>query len=106
MKFIIITLALASLTLGCEISVKNVGENPFTFHIEYAGGNIHEADLVTGQHDNYECLCLPHDMKIIYQDIYCYHYMNCIDNGDYQVEVTNHAIYINVGNNNVETCLI
>merc|ERR1712025_1384091 len=78
----------------CEISVKNVGMNDFTWHIEYANGYIHE------------CACVPHDMKIIYLDYTCYHYMNCINNNDYEVEVTDYAIYINVGHDNVEMCVI
>merc|ERR1712126_490506 len=76
-------------TSECEISVKNVGMKAFTWHIEYAGGYIHERNLTSSQHDNYECACVPHDMKIIYQ-----------------VEVTDYAIYINVGHENVEMCAI
>merc|ERR1711955_134419 len=90
----------------CEISVKNVGMNDFTWHIEYANGYIHEKNLTYNQHDNYECACVPHDMKIIYLDYTCYHYMNCINNNDYEVEVTDYAIYINVGHDNVEMCVI
>merc|ERR1711928_118069 len=81
-----------SVSSACEIAVTNVGKATFTFHMEYAGGNIHEAELSAGAHDNYSCTCLPH-------------YMNCIDQGHYQVEVTDHAIYINVGNKNVEMCV-
>ena len=32
--------------------------------------------------------------------------MNCLDNQDFEVEVTDFAIYINVGHNNVEMCVI
>merc|ERR1712189_140570 len=51
----------------CEISVKNVGHEPFTWHMEYADGWIYERNLTYGAHDNFECACVPHDMKIIYQ---------------------------------------
>merc|ERR1711915_601360 len=88
----------------CEISVKNVGQKPFTWHMEYAGGWIYEKNLTYGTHDNYGCACVPHDMKIIYEDYYCYHYMNCIHNFDYEVDITDYAIYINVGHENVEIC--
>ena len=62
-----------------------------------------------GDHDNYECSCLPHDMEVrlavsfikfifkamnkvfnFKQDgFYCYHYMNCINNNEYEIEVRN-----------------
>merc|ERR1712215_419031 len=76
----------------CEISVKNVGQVTFTWHIEYAGSNEYENSLAGGEHDNYECTCLPH-------------YMNCLENPDFEVEVTDYAIYINAGNNNVQMCV-
>ena len=87
--------------------------------MEYAGGWIYEKNLTYGTHDNYGCARVPHDMKIIYQvhkncecqlyfsqfqDYYCYHYMNCIHNFDYEVDITDYAIYINVGHENVEIC--
>merc|ERR1712042_42491 len=90
----------------CEISVKNVGHEPFTWHMEYADGWIYERNLTYGAHDNFECACVPHDMKIIYQDYYCYHYMNCVHNYDYEVDITEYAIYINVGHDNVEICTL
>merc|ERR1712080_618073 len=70
----------------CEISIKNVGQVDFTWHIEYAGNWTHE--------------------KILYKDYHCYHYMNCIHNNDYEVEITDYAIYINVGHDNVEMCVV
>ena len=60
-------------------------------------------------------------MKIHYGGGYCYHYMNCLDGQviepiqrpmtcnfcqDFEVEVTEYAVYINVGHNNVEICVI
>eukprot|EP00090_Calanus_glacialis_P022242 TRINITY_DN34333_c0_g1_i1.p1 TRINITY_DN34333_c0_g1~~TRINITY_DN34333_c0_g1_i1.p1 ORF type:complete len:111 (-),score=23.74 TRINITY_DN34333_c0_g1_i1:71-403(-) len=102
---ILVVSLLVGLVQGqCEISVKNVGQKDFTWHIEYAGDWIHEKNLTLGQHDNYDCACVPHDMKILYQDYYCYHYMNCINGFDYEVDITDYAIYINVGHDNVEIC--
>merc|ERR1712055_142051 len=104
------SLAILALTVTlssqCEISLKNVGHVPFNWTLEYAGNLEHESSLEPGAHDNWTCLCLPHDMKIIYNDIYCYHYRNCLDNDTYEVEITDYAIYIDVGHNNVETCVI
>ena len=40
------------------------------------------------------------------EDFYCYHYMNCFDNQDFEVEVTDYAVYVNVGHDNVEMCVI
>merc|ERR1712168_1088520 len=99
-------LMLVNQTWQCEVSVKNVGLKDFTWHIEYAGDWDHEKNLTTGEHDNYDCACVPQDMKIIYGDYFCYHYMNCINNFDYEVEVTDFAIYINVGHDNVEMCAV
>merc|ERR1711936_144761 len=105
-KLLILTLFLG-LSSGCEISIKNVGQVSFTWHMEYAGDWAYDNTLTAGQPDNYECACVPHDMKIILDDgFYCYHYMNCLDNDAYEVEVTDFAIYINVGHRNVETCVI
>merc|ERR1711913_12440 len=104
--------ALTFLTLGvtlstqCEITLKNVGHVAFNWTLEYAGHLEHESSLEPDAHDNWTCLCLPHDMKIIYKDIYCYHYMNCLHNYQYEVEVTDYAIYIDVGHDNVKTCVI
>merc|ERR1711935_212808 len=99
-------LATSILSLECEVSVKNVGVNDFTWHIEYANDWVHEKNLTSGAHDNYDCACVPHDMKILCLDYFCYHYMNCVSNYDYEVEVTDYAIYINVGHENVEMCVI
>ena len=79
-------------------------QKDFTWHIEYAGDWIHEKNLTLGQHDNYDCACVPHDMKILYQDYYCCHYMNCTNGFDYEVDITDYAIYINVRHDNVEIC--
>merc|ERR1712098_776307 len=81
-----------SFSSQCEISLKNVGHVAFNWTLEYAGNLEHESSLEPAAHDNWTCLCLPHDMKIIYKDFYC-HYMNCIDNDQYEVEVTDYAIY-------------
>eukprot|EP00091_Calanus_sinicus_P025347 TRINITY_DN9625_c0_g1_i2.p1 TRINITY_DN9625_c0_g1~~TRINITY_DN9625_c0_g1_i2.p1 ORF type:complete len:127 (+),score=22.35 TRINITY_DN9625_c0_g1_i2:186-566(+) len=104
----LVTLALClGLASMCDISIKNVGQVAFTWHIEYAGSWDYDKTLEAGQHDNYECACVPHDMKILVgEDFYCYHYMNCLDNQDFEVEVTDYAVYINVGHNNVEMCVI
>merc|ERR1711936_400352 len=91
--------------LGCEIIVKNVGQKPFTYHMSYAGSNDYYKDMNPGDHDNYECSCLPHDMEIRLADgFYCYHYMNCINNNEYEIEVTDYAIYISVGREVVDMC--
>ena len=45
-------------------------------------------------------------MQVLHGDFYCYHYMNCLDGRDYEVEVTDYAIYINVGHTTVETCIL
>ena len=37
---------------------------------------------------------------------YCYHYMNCIENKDFLVEVTDFAIYINVGSHTEKMCVL
>merc|ERR1712002_49998 len=103
--FLIVSVLLVSFVNSqCEISVKNVGHNDFTWHLDYNGDYIHEKNLTYGEHDNYECACVNHNMKIMYQDYYCYHYMNCIHNFDYEVDITDYAIYINVGHDNVEIC--
>ena len=58
-------------------------QNPFTFHISYAGSNdfykgskkdidiyiyvdliFFVQDMNPGDHVNYDCTCLPHDMEI------------------------------------------
>merc|ERR1712241_308847 len=84
---------LVGLSSQCEISVKNVGQIPFVWHISYAGGNDHQ------------CSCLPHDMQVILADgFYCYHYMNCIGAKDFHVEVTDYAVYITVGSNVEKMC--
>ena len=68
---------------GCEIIVKNVGQvgvamqrtkiienpvvttqKPFTYHMSYAGSNDYYKEMNPGDHDNYNCSCLPHDMEI------------------------------------------
>jgi len=103
---LLLTLVVALVYSQCEISIKNVGSEAFTWHIEYAGNWTHEKNLTTGEHDNYDCACVPHDMKILYKDYYCYHYMNCLQNDDYEVEITDYAIYINVGHENVELCVV
>ncbi|XP_059084385.1 uncharacterized protein LOC131881511 [Tigriopus californicus] len=95
-----------ALTSGCEITVKNVGLKTFTWRISYAGVEGHSKELQPGESENHACTCLPHDMYVDYEDIYCYHYMNCINKNQYQVEVGEYAIYINVGNKNVETCVL
>lgn len=92
---------------GCEIIVKNVGQKPFTYHMSYAGSNDYYKEMNPGDHDNYNCSCLPHDMEIQLPDgFYCYHYMNCINNNEYLVEVTDFAVYINVGTETVDMCVI
>merc|ERR1712098_749488 len=104
----IVTLLLLGVSLSsqCEISLKNVGLVAFNWTLEYAGKLEHESTLEPEAHDNWTCLCLHHDMKIIYEDFYCYHYMNCITNDHYEVEVTDYAIYIDVGGENVKMCTV
>merc|ERR1712080_16096 len=99
-------LFLGLVSAQCEISLKNVGRYDFTWHIEYANNFVYEKNLTTGEHDNYDCACVPHDMKILYKDYYCYHYMNCINGNLYEIDVTDYAIYINVGHDNVEMCVV
>ena len=43
---------------------------------------------------------------IIKDGFYCYHYMNCIENKDFLVEVTDFAIYINVGSHTEKMCVL
>ena len=94
----------------------------FKWHISYAGDWDYEKELGPGEHDNYSCACVPHDMEIRLvrlhmillnlkissqaDGFYCYHYMNCIDGHDYSVEVTNYAVYILVGDRTVESCVL
>lgn len=82
-------------------------QKPFTWHISYAGTNDYEKELAPGDHDNYNCACVPHDMDIRLPDgFYCYHYMNCINENEYMIEVTDWAIYINVGQETVDMCIL
>ena len=102
-------------------------QKPFTWHISYAGTNDYEKELAPGDHDNYNCACVPHDMDIrlpvskqdmfllmiiqylhlILKDgFYCYHYMNCLNENEYMIEVTDWAIYINVGQETVDMCIL
>ena len=37
---------------------------------------------------------------------YCYHYMNCLNENEYMIEVTDWAIYINVGQETVDMCIL
>merc|ERR1712154_143870 len=90
-----------------EIIMRNVGQKSFVWHMEYAGSNEYEKELEAGQHDNYSCSCLPHDMEIRLPDgFYCYHYLNCVHEFEYEVEVTDYAIYINVGQTTEKMCII
>ena len=94
------------------------------WHISYAGNFDYEKELGPQDHDNYSCSCVPHDMEIrmpvspefslnfsedfeyLQDGFYCYHYMNCINNNEYLVEVTDFAVYINVGTETVDMCVI
>merc|ERR1711997_699117 len=105
------SLALIFLTVGfslqCEIIVRNVGQKNFVWHIEYAGNNQYENELGPQDHDNYSCSCLPHDMEIRLPDgFYCYHYLNCVHEFEYSVEVTDYAIYISVGQTVEKICIM
>eukprot|EP00095_Tigriopus_kingsejongensis_P010136 maker-scaffold75_size407189-snap-gene-3.14 protein:Tk10136 transcript:maker-scaffold75_size407189-snap-gene-3.14-mRNA-1 annotation:"50s ribosomal protein l27" len=92
--------------LGCEVSVKNVGLKTFGWRLSYAGNVERNETVLPGESSNHACLCLPHDMYVDYDGFYCYKYMNCIDQNQYEIEVGEYAIYINVGNNNVATCVL
>jgi len=106
-KIVLLLVCIIHSTFGCDIIVKNVGQRPFTWHISYAGSNDYENDLAPQEHDNYNCSCLPHDMEIRLPDgFYCYHYMNCINGNEYMVEVTDYAVYISVGRDVVDMCIL
>ena len=62
--FLLFSLISVGLSSQCEISVKNVGQKNFVWHISYAGNFDYEAELGPEDHDNYSCSCVPHDMEI------------------------------------------
>merc|ERR1712170_65085 len=105
-KQLLILAAFVAVSSGCFITVGNVGQKDFHFHNEFAGTDDQDYDLTPGDHITNDCTCLPHDFFIYYGDFYCYLYMNCVENKNYQVEVTDYAIYINPDGKTQTLCLL
>ena len=46
------------------------------------------------------------DISLSKDGFYCYHYLNCVHGFEYSVDVTDYAIYINVGQTVEKMCVL
>merc|ERR1712027_173538 len=82
----------SQVTEACVIAAENVGQRNFTWRIEYFGNEEKNVEMQPGDHTNHECLCVPMDMYVDYEDLFCHHTFNCIYEETYSIEITDYQV--------------